>query len=35
MNYKNFDSDDFPRKVGFTEADLTDRQKIFNIVKEI
>ena len=34
MNYKNFDSDDFPRKVGLTEADLTDRQKIFNIVRK-
>lgn len=34
LNSKNFNLDDSPEEIEFTEADLTDRWKIFNIIKK-
>jgi GDP-4-dehydro-6-deoxy-D-mannose reductase len=34
LNFKNFSSDNFSRKIELLETDLTDKQKIFSIVKK-
>jgi GDP-4-dehydro-6-deoxy-D-mannose reductase len=34
LNSKNFNSDDFSKEIEFVEADLTDGQKIFNIIEK-
>ncbi|NQT66113.1 MAG: GDP-mannose 4,6-dehydratase, partial [Actinobacteria bacterium] len=34
LNFKNFNSDNYSGKIELLEADLTDRQRIFSIIKK-